>query len=179
MPVGRVILLLIGKGWDRKDCYLRLGNINRNFMGYSTHHGSNVLGLGVSSVSSLPSIYAQTTVNLGQYEDSNTEGFKISRGVLRTREDHLRGNIIEDILCLGKINICSLEKEWKFNFFEKFSSSLPELVTFRDDNLITFDNTGIAVTEIGRLFLRNIAASFDEYLAKHQSSPSGVFSSSI
>lgn len=26
MPVGRVILLLIGKGWDRKDCYKLITN---------------------------------------------------------------------------------------------------------------------------------------------------------
>lgn len=159
---------------------LKLGNLNRNFMGYSTHRGSNVLGLGVSSVSSLSSIYAQTTVDLKQYEeDTGAETFKIARGVLRTSEDQLRGNIIEDILCQGRINIAELEAKWNFNFFEKFALSLPELTQMHEDQLISFNDKELIVTEVGRLFLRNIAAPFDEYLTKHRENSAKVFSQSI
>ncbi len=159
---------------------LKAGNLNRNFMGYSTHRGSNVLGVGVSSVSSLPSIYAQTTVDLIQYEeDTKANGFKISRGVLRSNEDQLRGNVIEDVLCHGRIDILNLEKKWNFDFHTKFESSRAELSKMQEDGLIVFNETELIVTEVGRLFLRNIAACFDEYLIRHLENSTKVFSQSV
>ena len=159
---------------------LRNGTLNRNFMGYSTHRGASVLGVGVSAVSSLPEILAQNNVDIELYQEQVERcGFATHRGVVRTEEDRLRAAIIEHILCSGRLDIESLEAEWEINFYRKFAHIIPILKQLQDDELIRLESDYIEVSETGRFFLRNIASTFDAYLPQHRHSASKVFSQSI
>jgi len=51
------------------------------------------------------------------------------------------------------------------NFAEYFANELATLAPFAADGLITFNAGGLEVTDAGRLFIRNIAMSFDNTLA--------------
>ena len=42
----------------------RAGSLRRNFMGYTTHRGTAVIGLGMSSISSVATAYAQNAKEL-------------------------------------------------------------------------------------------------------------------
>ena len=56
--------------------------LNRNFMGYSTHKGAHVIGLGVSSISSLPTGYAQNLKEVRDYQEQINSGIiPIFRGI--------------------------------------------------------------------------------------------------
>jgi oxygen-independent coproporphyrinogen-3 oxidase len=104
---------------------LDTGRLNRNFMGYSTHRGARLIGMGVSAISSLPSCYAQNVKDLTVYQERITSGLLATeRGLLRTVEDQLRGEVIEAILCQGRLDIPTFDARWGCRFMQKFADGL-------------------------------------------------------
>ena len=159
---------------------LENGTLNRNFMGYTTNRGSNVLGIGVSSVSSIPTALAQNTARLDEYiERAQSGDFAIDRGVVRSMEDRIRAELIEDVLCQGVIKIPEFEERWGISFRTMFCSELLRLSDFESDGLLRVSESAIRVEPLGRLFLRNIASVFDSFLAQHRTSSKPVFSQSV
>ena len=159
---------------------LNSGKLNRNFMGYSTHKDVSVLGVGVSSISSIPWVIAQNSLDLEAYQkQAINNDFPVQRGIARTSDDRLRGDLIESILCGGVVKKKEFERKWGINFNEYFSSGLSKLEHLADDNLVTFSDSTIQVTKLGRLFMRNIASQFDAYLDVHKNSDKKTFSQSL
>ncbi len=156
------------------------GTLNRNFMGFSTHKDAWVIGCGASAVSSIPGAFAQNSKDLAVYQRQVNElGLSVERGVVRTRDDQLRSEIIEKILCGNGVDIDELERHWKIDFWEYFASTRRALLDFVQQGLITLSLSHFEVTEIGRLFARNIAMVFDAYLPKYRVANSGIFSQSV
>lgn len=156
---------------------LRSGKLNRNFMGYTTHRGADVLGFGVSSISSVPALIAQNTTDVQEYLDNT--GFCITKGKERSTGDRIRGDLIEDILCSGELDIPSLNSKWNIDFHSQFAREILTLQAFEADELITIEPMRITVTALGRLFVRNIASVFDAYLSRHKAETEERFSKSI
>src|SRR5690606_22271760 len=60
----------------------RKGSLHRNFMGYSTHKTSALLGFGLSAISSLPSAFGQNSKTMREYSAHiNGKKFPVDRGV--------------------------------------------------------------------------------------------------
>ncbi len=141
--------------------------LSRNFMGYSTTKGCRVVGIGASSISSLLSGYYQNEKDVKKYISflgSNNKLLPISKGVIKSKEDCLRGEIIEQILCLNSLDIKTLEKRWNISFSKIFKKELLNLTPFFEDGLLEIKENTITLTKKGRLFSRNIASTFDQYL---------------
>jgi len=156
------------------------GMLNRNFMGYTTHRGARLLAFGVSSISMLPRAMAQNAKEVNVYQDLvSTYGTAIEKGVPRSLEDQLRGEVIESLLCLGRISTSEVSRRFSISFEEKFASELQELRSFAADGLLEISSDVINLTETGRLFMRNIAMVFDQYLAKRRSEARPVFSQAV
>lgn len=160
---------------------LENGKLNRNFMGYTTHRGTQLLGFGVSAISCLPGSFAQNSKDLAIYQKCLTHGkFAIERGLIRTRNDRMRGDLIEAILCQGEIDIAQFEKNSGRRFSEIFGSQAKQqLHALEEDSLIVIESKAIRLTDIGRLFARNVAMVFDEYLETHQQREKPVFSQAV
>ena len=149
-------------------------------MGYSTHRGAQVIGVGVSAVSTIPAMLAQNTPDLDLYQNRvNVEGLAIARGVKRTADDLMRSDLIETVLCEGDLDFCSFGKKWKIDFAEMFADELFELNYMQEDGLVSLTDKSLIVTPLGRLFMRNIASVFDAYLEGHKQSANKVFSQSV
>lgn len=159
---------------------LASGKLNRNFMGYTTHRGARIIGLGASSISSLPSAYAQNLKDVDTYQQQiEDQGLAIQRGVKRTKDDRMRGEIIESILCRGEVDISEFESKWEVDFNRMFESSIDRLSELSGDQLVTIGPEEIRLTRRGRLFARNVAMAFDAYLARHQEGSRRVFSQAV
>lgn len=159
---------------------LENGTLSRNFMGYTTYGQAAVLGVGVSAVSGFPTVLAQNESDFDAYvKCASSATLPISRGVIRSREDQLRAELIESVLCAGVIDIPAIEKKWDLSFADYFASGIAELLQLQDDGLVKVSDSQITVTALGRLFSRNIAAQFDAYLPQHRASSSAVFSQSV
>jgi oxygen-independent coproporphyrinogen-3 oxidase len=137
----------------------------RNFQGYTTHKDCDIYAFGASSISQTPDVYMQSEKNLKKYQDLVGSGhLPVERGLRLNREDRLRRDAITRVMCDLEIRIPEFEAEWGIRFADHFAGALGELAPLAADGLVRLDAARIEVTELGRLFLRNIAMGFDAYL---------------
>ncbi len=159
---------------------LDAGRLNRNFMGYSSHRGTSILGLGVSSISSTDGAFAQNTKSIESYGERLDRGeLPIERGYERSVEDRLRGEVIEAIMCQGDLDLQEFSARWQVDFWQHFASSRGALEHFAAEGLLELTAGRLRLTTLGKLFSRNIAMLFDEHLEKHRERQKPVFSQTV
>lgn len=158
------------KPTDELSLALKSGNLHRNFMGYTVQHGnlpSDLYGFGVSAISGLQGQFAQNWRKLSQYYEAIEAGrIPTMRGYELSDEDRLRQAVILAILCPGKIDYADFKRRFGVDFKTHFADAFPKLDDMATDGLVELTDTGLLVTSTGRLFSRNIAMPFDEYLPK-------------
>ena len=141
------------------------GTLHRNFQGYSTHADTDLVAIGVSSIGSVCDSYSQNSSDIDEYRKSLQAGhLPIVRGLIMSDEDSLRKQVINQLICHFRLDIKSLEAEWKIDFQRHFSSELEELQGMVEDGLVKIDDRVIEVQPRGRLLIRNICMVFDAYL---------------
>ena len=141
------------------------GGLHRNFMGYTTHADSDLVGLGVSAISHIGDSYSQNPRDLPSWQIALDEGrLPVFRGMRLTEDDQLRADLIQALMCQGEIPVRALERRYAIRFEEYFAGPLEKLRPLQDDGLVRLEPGRIAVTSRGRLLLRNIAMCFDAYL---------------
>jgi oxygen-independent coproporphyrinogen III oxidase len=142
------------------------GQLQRNFMGYTTHARCDLLGLGVSAISRLGNCYGQNLRDLRSWERAvDSQRPALWRGFALSADDRVRASVIEQLMCHGRIDIAAIEAEHGIDFSDYFADALRGLDPMLADGLITRSAQSIIVTGVGRVLLRNIAMCFDRYLA--------------
>ncbi|MFN3593101.1 MAG: oxygen-independent coproporphyrinogen III oxidase [Thiobacillaceae bacterium] len=137
----------------------------RNFQGYTTHKDCDIYAFGASSISQTREVYAQNEKNLKKYQERVAAGqLPIERGLRLTREDQMRRDLITRIMCDLELDYADFANTWQVDFQTHFADGLAELPDLAADGLITLTDQGFRVTDLGRIFLRNIAMCFDAYL---------------
>jgi len=68
-------------------------------------------------------------------------------------------------MCDLSLDYAAMSQKLGINFAEHFANELAALAPFEADGLVRRSPTGLEVTDIGRLFIRNIAMCFDNTLA--------------
>lgn len=157
---------------DRLSVARRSGTMWRNFMGYTDIRGLEMLGFGASSISEFNDLFSQNITTPEDYNQMILSGkYAVVKGMELGAEDRIRKLIINDLMCNLIVRIpeeASNEREIIQSLGESFDSLKP----FAVEGLI--EETGeytYRVTELGRLFLRNLAMSFDQYLPKQGAVP--------
>lgn len=146
------------------------GNLQRNFQGYSTCMAPDLIGMGVSAISSLEQCYAQNEKNLDDYyQKLDNNELPVAKGLQLSQDDQLRRRVIHDIICNLELNPKTIEQEFNCNFSEYFSQPLQALKPLEIDGLIEWRDDKLRVTERGRSMLRNICMPFDKYLSNKAS----------
>jgi len=124
-----------------------------------------MLALGVSAISYLGTTYAQHTRDIAAYQEALSEGrLPVMRGFTLSHEDTLRRRVIQDIMCQGVMDFEQLEAEFGIQVGQHFARELNNVTELVADGLIMLGTNKLQVTPKGRLFLRNIAMVFDEYI---------------
>ncbi len=143
----------------------RSGTLQRNFQGYSTRAGADIYAMGMSSISQLPFCYAQHAKELPCYYDAIDDGrLPVVKGIALSEEDALRRDVIMRLMCDMALDFDSLSSRLGIDFQSRFEDELAQMSPFEEDGLLERKATGIEVTQQGRLFIRNIAMTFDAYL---------------
>lgn len=142
----------------------------RNFMGYTTHPAKDSVGFGVSAIGDLGGAFAQNTKKLNRYKESLDAGLPpIERGFVRSKDDEVRRDVIQSLMCNFYLDIGAIEGAHGVDFAAYFADSLRELDEGPAANGLVTRNAGaIEVTDRGRLFVRNICMAFDAYLKRHE-----------
>jgi oxygen-independent coproporphyrinogen-3 oxidase len=138
------------------------GQLRRNFQGYSTCNGADIWGFGMSSISQGPNYYWQNQKELDCYYQSLDSGrLPLARTYFLSREDEIRRDVIMRLMCDLRLDFTQVASRWKIAFSEHFALELKSLDDLAKDGLIETSANALSITELGRLFIRNIAMRFD------------------
>ncbi len=137
----------------------------RNFQGYTTHRHADIYAFGASSISQTEDVYAQNEKRPDGYQKMiGEQSLATVKGYRMTTDDKIRRDVITELMCDLSLAKASIESRWNISFDDYFADSLNLLKPLVVDGLLEVDKKEIRVTTLGRLFLRNIAMSFDAYL---------------
>jgi oxygen-independent coproporphyrinogen-3 oxidase len=148
------------------------GTLHRNFQGYTTHKDCDIYAFGVSAISQTEDVYVQNCKRLSDYEARIAAGrLATERGVRVSRDDKIRRDAILALMCDLYLDRQALAAKWGIDFDAYFADALDELAGLAADGLVVITPERIAVTDLGRIFLRNIAMCFDAYLKRDRDQP--------
>jgi oxygen-independent coproporphyrinogen III oxidase len=154
--------------------------LHRNFQGYTTKAGADLYGMGVSAISSIGEAYAQNRREVPDYESTVAKrGIATMRGYRLSADDVLRRAVIGRLLCHTVILKHEVEAEFGIAFDEYFSAEMIRLGSARDEGLVALSSNEIRVTPLGRIFIRNVAMTFDRYLHEQQIDQRPLFSKTL
>ena len=143
------------------------GGLHRNFMGYTTHADSDLVGLGVSAISHVGPTYSQNPRDVDSWKAALDAGhLPVFRGMEMSADDQLRADLIQHLMCQGEIPVSALERRYRIDFATYFAECMARMVPLQDDGLVRMERDRIVVAPRGRLLLRNIAMCFDRYLPR-------------
>jgi len=142
----------------------RNGTLHRNFQGYATRGGLELIGLGMTSIGQLDDTYSQNARQLDRYYAAINEGrLAIEKGMRLTAEDQLRRDVVMALMCRDGLRFADIEAAHGIEFREHFAAELARLDALAADGLVRHDASSIRVMPAGRLLLRAIAMVFDAY----------------
>jgi oxygen-independent coproporphyrinogen III oxidase len=140
----------------------RQGRLHRNFQGYSTQPDCDLIALGVSSIGRVGPTFSQNVKTLDEYY--NQGRLPVVRGMALSRDDLVRRTVIMALMCQGSVLFESVELSHLINFKQYFAPEMEALSAMQEQGLLTIDDAGIHVTELGWFFVRGVAMVFDKYL---------------
>jgi len=143
----------------------RNGGLHRNFQGYTTHGHCQLIGMGISSISSIGNLYCQNAKTLDDYVRAIDEDrHPLERGLILSGDDRMVRALIGELMCHFRLDLKAFEAAWNVNLAGAFPDAWPRLRSLADDGLITLTDGSLEVTPQGRYLIRNVAMAFDRYL---------------
>ncbi|MTI42429.1 oxygen-independent coproporphyrinogen III oxidase [Roseibium hamelinense] len=143
--------------------------LKRNFQGYTTDNGEQLVGLGVSSIGRLDQGYIQNIADVRHWERAILAGqLPVSKGLALSTDDRLRGRIIEMIMTDYRCDLQAVCHQFSVapHMLDGSLALLEELVR---DGIVKLSGSAdkapiVEVTEFGQPYVRLAAAAFDAYL---------------
>ncbi|GIX38046.1 MAG: coproporphyrinogen-III oxidase [Silanimonas sp.] len=140
----------------------RRGGLHRNFMGYTTHADTDLVGFGASAISRIADAYAQNHRELAAWEAAiDAGGLAIWRGLVLETEDLIRAELIQSLMCHGEVDFLELGRRWDVEATRLLDEARPRLAALLADGLVALEGDRLRVLPRGRLLLRVVAACFD------------------
>jgi oxygen-independent coproporphyrinogen-3 oxidase len=143
----------------------RRKTLQRNFQGYSTKGGADIYAFGMSAISQADGVYWQNIKDLAGYYGALDTGWEpFAKGYLLSGDDKIRRHTIMRLMCDMSLDYAGLSKDLGVDFARYFNAELESMTDLEKDGLLRREAGGLVVSEMGRLFIRNIAMRFDRYL---------------
>lgn len=144
-------------------------SLHRNFQGYCTRETTGqVYAVGVTGISQLESGYVQNARTVSEYLRLLGEGkFTTGKGYVLTPAEKAIRYVINEVMCnhfisweQAAVHLQTSSDELRsiIRYDER------ELQVFASEGLLEFTDSELHVSEKGRFFVRNVAASFDPNL---------------
>lgn len=140
----------------------RRGTMRRNFQGYTEDKAQVMIGLGASSIARYPQGYVQNEPATSKYVEHVRAGrLPAARGHRFTPEDHLRGRIIEKIMCDFEADFTAIADEHGADpaTLRAMADGLPEALP----GAVELTDTRLAILPEARPIARIVARHFDAY----------------
>ena len=91
-------------------------------------------------------------------------GRNLLRGIVLSPDDEIRRHVITQIMCNAHLDARDVERRFGIDFAAYFATELQALREHERNGFLRLGDGTIAVTRVGRVFIRNIAMTFDKYL---------------
>jgi oxygen-independent coproporphyrinogen-3 oxidase len=141
------------------------GELHRNFQGYTTKGGADLIGIGLTSIGNGVDYYAQNFKEIEPWENALDNGdLPVFKGYRLSDDDQLRQYVIMELMSNFSLNIKRVEDDFKVNFKEYFSDAIEALKEFEEAELLKISDDKIEVSQTGTMLIRNISMPFDAYL---------------
>ncbi|ASP36448.1 oxygen-independent coproporphyrinogen III oxidase [Labrenzia sp. VG12] len=169
---------------DSMAVALEDGSLKRNFQGYTTDQGDQLIGFGVSSIGKLSSGFIQNMPDVGNWRRAVMAGqLPVSKGLALSTDDRLRGRIIEEIMTNYACDLTPVCQAFGLSV-QHVQDALAALDELASDGLVRVQRDDeqtarLEVTEAGRPYVRLAAAAFDAYLADSQASGKARHSAAV
>ncbi|MDY0327241.1 MAG: oxygen-independent coproporphyrinogen III oxidase [Arcobacteraceae bacterium] len=146
---------------------IQKGELHRNFQGYTTKGGADLIGIGLTSIGDGVDYYAQNFKELDVYENAIDSGrLPVFKGYQLSQDDIIRQFVIMEMMSNFSLNIKRVEEQFGIVFKEYFKDDLPQLQEFIEAELVSVSDDKIEVSQTGTMLIRNIVMPFDAYLKK-------------
>jgi oxygen-independent coproporphyrinogen-3 oxidase len=143
------------------------GTMQRNFMGYTTRAGRDLVAFGVSSISRVGRDFVQSVKETLEYSEAIDAGtLPVEIGMRLSDDDLLREHVIQSLMCYGRVDFDVVAERFGVQLLDQDPSIMPALDELAKDSLIEWEARTLRATPLGSFFLRNIAMAFDAYLGQ-------------
>lgn len=143
----------------------RKHQLYRNFMGYTVKPADEFIGLGLTSIGFLEKAYIQNCKILPEYYRLIEGGhLPVERGLMLNQDDQIRQYIINELMCHFCVKKKYFKNLFQTEFDEYFEEEQTHLKQCEKDGLLNLSSSEILVTELGKIFIRNVCMGFDAYL---------------
>jgi oxygen-independent coproporphyrinogen III oxidase len=142
----------------------REGRLWRNFQGFTTKSGTDLVGLGVTSIGQVAGAFAQNEKDLGRWSHAVRKGLATTKGLWIGDDDLVRQRIIHQIMCSYRLSKSEIAAEFGIDFDSRFADELSRLAPLEEDGMIERTDDGFDLTSWGRVFVRNVCMVFDAHL---------------
>jgi len=143
------------------------GTLYRNFQGYSTQAGCDLVAMGLTSIGMVGDSYSQNEKEMDAYTQAiQNKQIPVFRGVELNHDDKLRREIITQLICHFHLDFPAIEKQYGIHFGDYFAEEIVQLEKMAGDGLVSLSHSALQVMPAGRLLIRNICMVFDLYLRK-------------
>jgi len=144
----------------------RQGRLRRGFQGYTASADRDLVGLGLSAISSVGASYSQNCRALDDYYLRLDRGeLPVMRGLELKPDDLLRRAVIQDLMCHFTVSKKAISVTYLIDFDGYFAPELEQLRELEKFGLVTLEPGWVSVTSTGRFLVRRICMVFDRYLA--------------
>lgn len=156
------------KPHDELFLAIEKGELHRNFQGYTTKGGADLIGIGITSIGEGVDYYAQNHKEMDSYERAiDTGKLPFERGIVLSEDDQIRQDVIMELMSNFKLDIKRFEASYLLSFKEYFSDALESLKEFEEAGLVRMSDESIEVSQTGTMLIRNIVMPFDAYMKAH------------
>lgn len=151
---------------DELNTALKNKELHRNFQGYCTKRTTGqVYAFGVSAISQLENAYLQNVKDIKTYNGLIEQGKTvIEKTYILSKKELIIKDAITELMCNGILNFKEIAEKHNISLdsFKSISGikddAFDELIA---DELMEFENDAIKVSDLGMLFIRNIAIVLD------------------
>jgi oxygen-independent coproporphyrinogen-3 oxidase len=159
---------------------LGAGTLHRNFMGYTTKASDDMIAFGVTAIADVAGAFVQGERELPRWQAAVAAGrLPVHKGWRRSADDDARRQVILDLMCRFRVRYADHEPRLGEKFATRFAAELERLADLERDGLVERRADELAVTEVGRVFIRNVCMAFDAWLPRQAAEQRPVFSRTV
>lgn len=143
--------------------------LQRNFQGYTVLDVADLISFGTTAIGFCQNGYFQNVKELKEYYSMLDAGkLPVFRGKLLNDDDTIRRFVIQRLMCDFRLDKGQFFARFQRDFDSYFYNERLKLAPFKELGLVREDEQAVEATVDGELFIRNITACFDWYLAQKE-----------